>query len=200
MDALELDALKEIVTIGTARSAEACSELLDKKVMIEVPEAKLLPLAEVPAYLGGSDLRIVGIYFQMTGDMEGRILLMFEEEAAEKIADELTMGMVTQENSAELKRSSLMELGNIIANSYINGLAEVLDMKLAPSVPFFANDMLGAVIDFLLIEISQVADRALVLKTDIKADDKNINAHFLLFPDENLLKKIFEKLGLEAKG
>jgi len=200
MDALKLDTLKEIVNMCTARAAHACSELFGRKVMIDVPEAKILPLQEVPEYLGGPELKIAGTYFNMYGDATGKILLMLDHNSAINIADRLTSAVQyinissKKEDIEELKISSLKEFGNIVVNSYINALAEILEMELSPSVPFYASDMLGAVIDFLLIEISQNSYKALILKTCIKIYNKNIDAHFILFADDVLLNKIFEKL------
>jgi chemotaxis protein CheC len=195
---ISIDALKEVVNIGTGQAATSLSEILNQKIMINVPEAKFVPLDQISEQLGGNERIIIGVYFQTTGELESRILLLFSRETGHKLASLLT-GNKTNGKAplGELEQSSIMELGNIIANSYINAMSQLLNIKLYPSVPFYAEDMLGAVIDFLLAEISQVADYSLLLKTKMMAESVDLNGSFVIFPDDVFLKKLFGKLGID---
>jgi chemotaxis protein CheC len=193
-----MDALKEVVNIGTGQAATSLSEILNQKVLINVPEVNLIPIEEVPEQLGGANKNIIGVYFQTSGELESRILLIFQQEAGRTLSSLLTgEKKPSAEQLDDMEKSSIMEVGNIIANSYINALSELLDIKLFPSIPYYAEDMLGAVIDFLLIEISQVADYSLLLKTNMRAESLDLMGNFIIFPDENFLTKLFEKLKLK---
>jgi chemotaxis protein CheC len=195
---LNMDALKEVVNIGTGQAATSLSEILNQKVLINVPEVNLIPIEEVPEQLGGANKNIIGVYFQTSGELESRILLIFQQEAGRTLSSLLTgEKKPSAEQLDDMEKSSIMEVGNIIANSYINALSELLDIKLFPSIPYYAEDMLGAVIDFLLIEISQVADYSLLLKTNMRAESLDLMGNFIIFPDENFLTKLFEKLKLK---
>ena len=196
---ISIDALKEVVNIGTGQAATSLSEILNQKIMINVPEAKFVPLEQISEQLGGSDKQIIGVYFQTTGELESRILLIFERETGHNLATMLTGNKPPMnEPLGDLERSAIMELGNIIANSYINAMSQLLGIKLYPSVPFYAEDMLGAVIDFLIVEISQVADYSLLLKTKMIAESVDLNGSLIIFPDETFLKRLFAKLGIES--
>jgi len=191
------DALKEVINIGTAQAANALSEMLNKKISINIPDMKLLPLAEVPQHLGGAETPIVGIYFQINGPLGGRIFLIFDKPGGHRLATLLTGNTAMLEGELdELGVSALMELGNILSNSYINAIANLLDVSISPSVPYFSEDMLGAAIDYLLIEISQVADSAILFTTDIMVESENLKGNFLVFPDAKFMARISEKLGL----
>jgi chemotaxis protein CheC len=194
---ISMDALKEVVNIGTGQAATSLSEVLNQKVMINVPQVSLVPIEEVSKQLGGNQTPIVGVYFQTTGELESRILLIFSQETGHTLASLLTGNPKRKSELDDIEKSSIMELGNIITNSYINAMSQLLDIKLYPSIPFYAEDMLGAVIDFLLIEISQVADYSLLLKTEMMVESANLNGSFIIFPDENFLNKLFEKLGVK---
>lgn len=194
---IKTDALMEVVNVGTGQAATALSQLLGQRVLINVPDMRMLPLADVPGHLGGAEQPIVGVYFTINGDLSGRILLIFTQESGHRLA-----GMLTGEGNGErllteISQSSIMEMGNIIANSYLNGMAGLLDMCLMPSIPYFAEDMLGAVIDYLLIEIAQVADYALIINTEMSIESIDLKGSFLVFPDEAFMNRIFSKLGIE---
>ncbi|MHB9155637.1 MAG: chemotaxis protein CheC [Endomicrobiales bacterium] len=195
---IKIDALMEVVNIGTGQAATALSQMLSQRVLINVPDIRLVPIEKVPAELGGHAQQVVGLYFQIDGDLGGRILIIFSKEGGHQMASILMGGeKIEEDRLSDMNRASLMEMGNIIANSYLNGLAGLLDMTLLPSVPYFAEDMLGAVVDFLLIEMARCGDHALLLSTEMKIETENIKGSFLVFPDEAFLKRIYQKLGIE---
>jgi len=195
---MEKDALKEFVNIGTGHAATALSKLIDKEVTVSIPDLALVPIGKVPEKLGGPEMSIVGLYFKIIGDITGSVLLFFPLQTASSLTSLLTAGIKPEGASEyeELERSAMMELGNIMTNSYINALAEMLDAKIFISVPYYSADVLGAVVDLLLIEIAQVADYALLMETIIESPEIKLSGNFIIFPDAPSLEKIFSKVGL----
>jgi chemotaxis protein CheC len=209
---IEKDVLKEFVNVGTGHAATSLGKLIDGTITITVPELNVMPLGDVPGKLGGPEQRIVGLFFKIYGEMTGSIMVFFPKPSADNLAKLLTMGMGSIQDSEgtydEMGRSSLMELGNILANSYVNALAEMLDIKVLISVPFFAEDFLGAVIDPMLIEIAMESDYAMLMETIMDSDAASLVAPatgtpavrmggtFIIFPDTPTLEKIFAKIGI----
>ncbi len=196
---VKLDALREIISIGTAHSATALSKLIDKTITVNVPELNVVPLSKIPELLGGAELSIVGLYFRISGDLTGNILLFFPQPTVNSLIEMLTANITTGSivELTEIEKSALMELGNILTNSYLNAMAETMDIKILLSVPYYASDMLGAVIDFLLIEIAQVSDYVLLMKTVIESTEIILNGNFIIFPDRASFEKIFDRIGLK---
>ena len=195
---IELDALREFTNMGAAHAATALSKLVDRKIQIKTPQVKIAPVEQIPAKLGGADNPGVGLYFRTSGDLSGSILLFFPQATAHVLVELLTSDMcpksITEFN--EVGRSALMEVGNILTNSYLNALAEMMHMRLLLSVPHYSADFLGAVIDFLLIELAQAADYALLMETVIESAETKFAGSLIVFPDEASLQKIFESVGL----
>jgi chemotaxis protein CheC len=196
-DEIKNDALLEVTNIGAGQAATALSQILMQKVFINVPSMRLVPLDKVPEALGGSESHVIGMYFTISGELSGRIMLVFDKKSGHHLAALLTSDQKNEKGKlGDIDKSAMMEMGNIIANSYLNGLAGLLDIKLYPSVPFFAEDNLGAVIDSLLIELAVVAEDALLIDTEMSIEQENLKGSFLVFPDEEFLKKIFALLDL----
>jgi len=195
----QFDVLHEVVNVGTGHAASALSRLIDQKIMVRVPDVQLVPLSKVSEYLGGAETAIVGLYFKFSGDLSGSILLFLSEEVTESLIEMLIAGvdLGDPEETENVQKSALLELGNIVANSYLNAIAEMMDMRVLISVPYYAKDMLGAIIDVLLIEIAEAADFALLLETDIESAERKINSNIAIFLDDESLNKIFAKTGLE---
>lgn len=193
---LQLDSLKELTNIAMGQAATALAQMIDKKVTLSVPEAKLVPLSEVPEQLGGSENEVVCLFLKIQGDVTGSTLFVFDPESA-LVLTKLLLGMEVgeeMEDISEIGESALKELGNIFTNVYLNALAEMLKIKVQPSLPYFARDMLGAVIDMVMIEIAMVSDYAMVLDTKIEISDYKIHGNFLILPDRNSLELIFKGL------
>ena len=74
LNELQLDAIKEVTSIGAGNAATAISSLLNKSVKIEVPSVRLLDFNEGLNILGGPEVIAGGIMVRLSGDMKGIIL------------------------------------------------------------------------------------------------------------------------------
>jgi chemotaxis protein CheC len=206
---IKLDVLREFINVGTGNAATALSEMIDKKISVNLHELRFVELNNIPKLLGGDELPVTAFFFRISHDITGGILLFFSSNTAEILSGYLTSGMNINDpaEKEQVVKSALKELGNIMCNSYINAIAEMLDMKIFISVPFYAADMLGSVIDFLVMQIAEVSDYALVMETTVSIEngtDKSrddgstdIKCNFLLLPDVTSYEKIFNKTGIK---
>ncbi len=77
----QLDAMKEVGNIGAGHGATALSQLLGKRIFITVPEAKIIPLSEVPRLVGDPNTLVAGLTLSILGDATGKILLLFQGDS-----------------------------------------------------------------------------------------------------------------------
>ena len=82
LNSFHLDVLKEIGNIGSGNAATALEKLLDKKVDMKVPQIKIMGFSEVSEVLGGAETIVVGILLGVLGDINGYILFILEQDAA----------------------------------------------------------------------------------------------------------------------
>ncbi len=194
---LQLDALKEIGTIGAGNAATGISKMLGRKIDITVPRVNMVALEKVPEMLGGSETLVTAIYFQVTGDISGTVLFMFPIRESLKMADLLVGKTLGQTRTLDdFSQSALKELGNISTASYLMALSGVIKMKLFHSVPGLVTDMLGAVLDGILIKLSLEVEHAVIVETEFTVGEKMVKGHLLFLPDPDGLKAIIEALGV----
>ena len=195
---IQLDLLKEIGTIGSANAVTALAELINKRVEISVPQVSLVPLASIGSFLGEADRVYFVLDVEIKGDITGRMFLLFSPRDAKNLTSCL-LGSCEGELdfNNEMFQSSLKESANILCGSYITALAEMTGLTMITAVPFLAMDMVGAILDFIFIQIAQESEKALIIKTDLNVSGLNLEGLFLLFPSTESLKKIFEKFGLK---
>lgn len=193
-----LDALREVSNIGVAHAATALSQLIGRSISLQVPKVLMTDIARVPEVLGGAERIVVGIYLQMLGDARGNILIILPRESALRLLSRL----LPREKSegvllTELEISALKEVGNILASAYLNALGTLMKKTLIPSVPVLSFDMAGAVIDYVLIELGEVGDLALMVETEFFGEDEKISGQFFLLPDPASLKIILNAIGVK---
>ena len=199
---VQLDALKEISNIGMGHAATALSQMIGQTVRLRVPQVTVTEISQVPEHLGGAEQLMVGITMQVLGDARGSIMLLFPQESAHRLLCSLLGHQDRGHTLSEEDVSALKEVGNILASAYLNALGNLLKKVLIPSVPLLANDMAGAVVDNVLIELSRSGDLAMMVETDFSGGqdrEKTIRGHFFLLPDPATLD-IFVNLVGELHG
>ena len=189
------DALKEIGNICSGNAATALSQLLNKKINIVVPKIHFIPIEKVPAAVGGPDKIMVGLILRVLGDLPSTILFVFSQHDALSLASLMTGRSISNGSLiTELDRSALKEIGVILANAYLGSLSTFVGMGLVPSVPEIIVDMAGAMIDYLLIELSCVSKFALLIESRFQEVSTSIVGHFFLIPNPKGLEVIIRSL------
>ena len=194
----QLDALKEISNIGMGHAATALSQLLAEPIDLRVPLITITDIARVPELLGGAERVVAGITLQILGDARGNILLIFPRESAQRLICRLLGKEEAGLELDELSASTLKEVGNILASAYLSALGQLLHITLIPSIPLLAYDMAGAVVDYVLIELSRASELALMVETEFHGKDpaqEPIKGHFFLLPDPASLKILLQAVG-----
>lgn len=191
----KFDVLKELANIGVGNALTSLSKMLnEEKVEMNVPEATLAPLQDVPDLLGGAELPVAGIYIESHGDIGLTILFVLSMDSAYKLISTLLPG--SQGELDEMGLSALMEVGNILTGSYLNALSMMTNSRMMPSPPKIAVDMSGAIISTVIAEARIVDDEVVILKTSLNSLQSNISGHILILPERGSLKKIFTLLGV----
>lgn len=187
---VQLDALKEISNIGMGHAATALSQMIGQRINLRVPRVAVTEIRDVPEHLGGAEAMMVGVTVQILGEARGSIMLLFPQESARHLLDCLLQREESALVMSELNVSALKEVGNILASAYLSAIGNLLHKTLIPSVPLLSYDMAGAVVDYVLIDLSQKGNLALVVETDFSGDvdcHDQITGHFFLMPDPQTL-------------
>jgi len=200
LNQIRLDALREISSIATGHAATSLSSMLERKVDITIPNILIEPLIGIPDLLGGDEKATTVIYFSVTGEISGSILLVFSPSDSLRLAELLTGQKADQiEDLSEMGISALKELGNIITGSYIRVLAHGLKVKMTYTVPGFAYDMMGAILDNILARLALKADNAVVMESELTVRKELFRGHLILILAPKTVNTIIKALGMWNK-
>jgi chemotaxis protein CheC len=193
---LQKDALKEIGSICAGNAATALSQLLDRKIDIVVPRILFLPIEDVPQAVGGNDKLVVGLMLRVLGDLPSNIIFIFSQRDALVLASMMTGKPVSESRViSDIERSALKEVGVILANAYLGALGSFVGLGLVPTVPELIMDMAGAIVDYILIELSCKSQFALLVESEFSEPEAKVTGHFFLIPVPEGLELILRAIG-----
>ncbi|NQT33189.1 MAG: chemotaxis protein CheC [Candidatus Omnitrophica bacterium] len=197
---IQLDALREINSIACGNAATSLSEMLKRKVDVSVPRIRIEAVEKVPEALGGAQKIVDAVYFSVSGRLAGSILLIFPHTASLNMAALLTGEEPgREENLDEFRISAVKEMGNITVGWYTRALADMLKVRVTYSIPGFACDMLGAVLDGILARLALKSEYAVISENEFKAEALAHKMDLVFIPEPEALKFMLKALGAGKK-
>ncbi|MGN6188335.1 MAG: chemotaxis protein CheC [Conexibacter sp.] len=197
-DEQQLDALRELASIGSGTAATALSQMLGRPVELAVPRALALPLADALDAVGEPDAMVASVVLPVVvadrDDAELVVLLLFSYNCAANLCN-----MLGVEPRSELGDSALGEIGNVLGASAVGAFAQMTGLALEPQPPHVLYDMLGAVVASLLSSTAGELDVALVLDASLTVAEAACGMSFLLLPTVVGAAELLGRLGLESE-
>ncbi|MBN1937635.1 MAG: chemotaxis protein CheC [Anaerolineae bacterium] len=159
------------------------SSLAGRQFHHQVTPIQTIPLTEITTHAGDPEARMVGIYLQIHGDMEGQSILLLSPQNALTLASWMMDEMPRELGLIE--RSALGEAGNIVLSGFLNAMARVarIPQRIFPSPPAVMVDMLGAILSLLVVPVSTKNDELMIIETIFDTSDHAVQIRFWILPD-----------------
>ncbi len=197
LNGLEIDALREIGSIGTGNAATSLSGMLGREVRITVPQVHILEYNEAIEWIGGPEAITAGALVMMSGEINGVVLSVQQVEFVNLIlSNMLNKTVENYEELDELDSSALVEVSNIMISTFINSLSSFAAINIGLSVPAFTVDMQGAILAVPMAEFGGQSDYIMTISSEFICDNKEIPCKILLSPDIQSLNFLLKKIGV----
>lgn len=186
-----LSQLQVLANMGAENASEGLSAMINSRVRMTVPTIAIVGLNELAMRMGGPEKEVVGIYLMTTDDLPGHIMLVLNHDSALSLVDmllEQPEGTSTEIDM--LARSALGEVGNLTATFFINAMAKATGLNIRPSPPAVMVDMLGAILNIILVAVGSTGDEIILLETHFEEQgtERHIEMQFFVIPDLDLLQ------------
>ena len=196
LDDMHVDVLTELGNIGSGNAATALASLMNTEININVPHVRILGFNDVADYVGGPENVVLGVLIKLSGDVDGMILYVFNDDLIRNVLKVFFGKDYTSVSELdEMDMSALNEIGNIMASSYVNALSSMTSLTIDVSVPSMCVDMAGAILSVPSIEFAQVGNKVLFIDDSFSIGE-NVKSNMILVPEMDSLNKIFERLGI----
>ena len=197
LTSMEIDTLREIGSIGTGNAATAMSTMLGREVRITLPEVRIMGYNEAIEWIGGPETVTAGVLVRMSGQLNGIMLAVQQLDFVNLVLESMLGSTIENyENLDDLRKSTLVEVGNIAISTFINALSGLSGVSVELTVPAFAVDMQGAILAVPMAEYGGMSDYLMTIGGNFVCDNKTVPCRLLLSPDIRSLNYLLKKLGV----
>ena len=133
---LERDALREVSNIAMARAATSLRQMVEHEVLLSVPTVDIVSQEAAAQIVGNPDnASLVAVRQDFSGVFSGRALLIFPETNSLELVRAVVGRHLPLEDIVDLEDEALAETGNIILNSWVATVSNLLRRTLKMSLP-----------------------------------------------------------------
>jgi chemotaxis protein CheC len=142
LTATQIDALQELINIGIGQAANLLNEMVESRIMLEVPTIQILnPVSLQQLLLQRFDgERLAAVRQAFKGSFNGTAELMFPRQSASTLVAVLTGEALDSPDLDVVKIGTLSEIGNIVINGVLGTISNLLASHLEFSLPIYVED------------------------------------------------------------
>ena len=177
---LELDALSEVFNHGVGQAAFALSELAGEEAQLSAPKIEELSKRSITEHLSaqGAD-RICAVRQGFSGVINTDALLMFPVDQSLQLVQLMVGDEFPLAQLSEMEQESLAEIGNILLNSVVSSVADMLQIEFEGTLPQVELGQVGHLLD----SEQGLEDLILSLQIDFSIDSRQIKGYLVFLLD-----------------
>lgn len=164
--AAQIDALRQLADASTSAAAEAFATMVGTDVVVTIPRVHVCGVSSAAEQLA-TPMRASVVHVALTGEIAGHALVLVPHAAAELLLRTWAMDA----HGPELRQSALLELGNVLAASYLNNLVQQTGLAGDMSVPSIGSDDVAALLQMPLAAAASDSDVVVALDATLDIPD-----------------------------
>lgn len=194
LNEIEQDAVTELLNVAVGRAAVALSRMVGHPVAMSIPAMSMLSRsAALDAFGTGRRAPLVAVNEQFSGPFSGSALLVFPEARSLRLVQLLLGDHVAIEDIAELAEDAMSEVGNVILNSCLSGIANMIGCRIEATLPVCHQ---GTAEDIFRRTLREKDDTGLLfMSIDFAVRDRDVGGYIMLLLDLNAITNLRQALG-----
>lgn len=197
----QLDVLREIGTVGSGSAATALSQLLGKRVSINVPQVSLVSQDKISSneFLMQPDDVGLAVELKIIGSLRGGMLVLFSQKSALQMIDILMKRPVGQTQLLNLlEASALSESAHILSGAYLNAVGEMVELhQLMLSIPQTIVDRMDRLNKLLTRRFSDEGISYLLpIENKLMIEEIEVDVFVIFLLEQESVRKILKIIGL----
>ena len=194
LNAVQHDALVELLNIGFGRAGASLSKLTQQRVLLEVPHVAIHPITHLNESLGRLvDERVASVHQMFSGPVAGDALLLLDPIAAATLTELLTDVPALSLDLDPSTREVFTEVGNIVLNACIGTFGNMLEVPMSFSVPDVDVTNITSVIDRMM-DSGDAFRYALVVTAGFRLRESAVTGYVVIVLTVQSLKRLLDAL------
>jgi chemotaxis protein CheC len=195
LGAVDRAVLDRAILASLENAADGLSQMTGRSVRLRTLRVAVLGIDEIASELPPLGEPMVAVYLWLSSAMPAHIVLLLPPIRARELVDllmDLPLGTTSQLD--DMATSALGEVGNLMGGFFANSLSDLSGQIATLSTPVVIEDLLGAVMDGIISQLSLGHDVALLIETAIQQDNHDVDGLFLVLPDPAALRTFIDAL------
>lgn len=195
----KLNVFREISNIGSGNASTSLAIMLDDMVDIGIPKSDIIKFSDITDSYNSPEELVVGTVLQLSGDMEGFVMVIMRVESALNLLSKVSGKKVDcGTDNYDLLCKELNPIGevcNILCGTYLTAISDMTGLNINPSIPYFNIDMVMAIMNLPITLYGTEADKVLSIETEFFTTNKEIEGKYYFIPKVESCNKLLSSLG-----
>jgi chemotaxis protein CheC len=199
LTAEQLDALQEFINIGVGRSASLLTEMVDSRILLQVPVVRVYQAQELRTELVKQfdRHRFSAVRLDFSGSISGSAELVFPTESAAALVSVLTGEDVNSPDLDAVKIGTLSEIGNITINGVMGSISNLLRHQMNYKLPCYLENTIE---DLLLSDYPATDETVFLLaKARFTIEEMEITGDIILIFEMRSFDALLEAIDRELE-
>jgi chemotaxis protein CheC len=182
LEDLELDALTELVNIGVSKAAANLRKMVGEQVLLSVPAVEVVTREGAKILIRERESgELVAVRQDFEGVFSGRALLIFPEANSMALVHAVTGDVLSATDAVDMEGEALAETGNVVLNSCLATMANMLQQPLTMSLPQVIRGDGSTLFDMALTDTD--GGVVLFLYINFAINDRDIRGYIAMLMD-----------------
>ncbi len=189
----QLDLLAEWINIGMGQAASILHDMLQSPIRLRVPNVAIASPGDAVGHLSAMSAdELSAVYMKFDGSFKGTVALMFPSNSAAALMNLLYKDGALTPDMDGMKSAALTEVGNILLNSVMGSIVNLMRTHIDFSLPFYAEDRPESIIQAMA---SEGHDPHLILaRTNFAVERNDVQGCIVVVFEITFLSKLGEAL------
>lgn len=197
---VQLDALREISSIGAGNATTALAQFIAKKIEMSTPEVLVVGPTRFEGLVNLASNNMTMVILGIEGPIDGHIMLLSDYTNSQYLIDVL-MGREPEATSpamTEIDISSLKEVSSVMSGSFLRVISETLNTIMKMTPPDFVAGRPDVILDLIRKHCLWEAEPTICLKSAlwVIVEHKRILLSLLFIPSASSLAPLIRFLGM----
>jgi chemotaxis protein CheC len=174
----QMDAFTELINIGMGRAAGILNDMTRAHITLQIPLIRVIRKTDLSEEIyDDPDETLAFVEIDFRGPFSGVTGLIFPAESAKNLVAIMAGDEPSSDDFDAIRIATLTEIGNIVLNSIMGSITNVLGTRVSYSIPQFSEGILS----FIAIKaVPDDAEFSLLIKTRFIIEKMAIEGNILM--------------------
>jgi chemotaxis protein CheC len=193
LDEISKDSLQELFNIGMGKAGASLSEMVNEEIELSIPKVLCVPLHSLQeSVLLDANKEICTLTQHFSNEkINAEAKLLFTEEKSLELVKIFLDKNVELKELTDLEEDALLEIGNVILNSFFGSISNILKIEFEGTIPNLNRSKMSQLFDK---EKSIESKVVLAGYVDFSIVSLSITGYILLLIDLKILDDFLNKI------